>query len=229
MSDTAMMMMLSIITCVIVCMLFVGFFVFTEEGRRLRNKIFNRSRKNDNKLPSPATNGSENKSTKVAPVPQGQWTSATATHYASYPSCCKNSPNKRPIDKSECTDYSGCKYQGEFSGLERSLSYDQVRSRNIVSFFDAAHQGRGKSKKEAMSWWEANVKGKRIEIKNPDTGKTMIVEALDTCGDWDCGGCCTKEANKHGGFLIDIEEHTGDRFWAPAPLQDERAIQWRWV
>ncbi len=38
---------------------------------------------------------------------------ASLTYYSSYPACCPNSPNYDPnADKSECDDYSGCKYLG---------------------------------------------------------------------------------------------------------------------
>jgi hypothetical protein len=158
----------------------------------------------------------------------GVWKSAYSTYYDSYPPCCKDAPNYDPkAPKSECSDYSGCKYMGQFAGVDGKLSYEDVKSRNIVAFYDAAHQKKGPCAKSGeCAWWNSNVKGKRLEIKNPTTGATMIVEPLDTCSDGDCSGCCTKNAKKGGGTLIDMEINTALRFWGK-PKNGK--IQWRWV
>ena len=58
----------------------------------------------------------------------GIFTNAAAlTYYDSYPKCCPNSPNYDPTaDKSECNDYSGCSYLGDFSSIgQQSYSYVQ--------------------------------------------------------------------------------------------------------
>jgi hypothetical protein len=47
--------------------------------------------------------------------------------------------------------------------------------------------------------------GRKIRVLDPATGRQVLVNALDTCGDWDCTGCCTRNAN--GGVLIDLEKH----------------------
>ena len=154
------------------------------------------------------------------------WKYANATWYFSYPECCPNNPNYNPkADKTECTDYSGCKWSGQFTGVQGKLSYDEVVSRNIVDFYSAKDQ---KKQKRDMSWWHQNVKGRKIEIKNPDDGSVTVVEPLDSCGDWDCNGCCTKNAMAGGvGTLIDLEYNTAKRFWKGSPKNAK--IQWRFV
>lgn len=138
------------------------------------------------------------------PSPAG-WKKSTWTAYESWPRCCKGSPNYDPkAPKDECTDDSGCKYQGMFaykqcSGKDGQCTLDWVKSHNLVSFFSVS----GEHKK---------YKNKMIRI----TAKSKTIEALvvDTCGDGDCGGCCTKNAKQSkGGFLIDMEYYTVQKYW----------------
>jgi hypothetical protein len=35
-------------------------------------------------------------------------------------------------------------------------------------------------------------------------GDTRLFQVWDCCSDDDCGGCCTRNANKNGGFLLDM-------------------------
>lgn len=160
-------------------------------------------------------------------VGTGTWMRAAATWYTSHPKCCKGASNyDAKADKKECDENNGCTWAGQFAGLNKKLSPAEVAKRDIVAFYDAKNQ-KG-DKKAAQSWWNKNVKGKKIELKKPD-GTTMIVEALDTCSDSDCGGCCTKNANKGGGYLIDLEESTAKRFYG-GKIQDMNTnIQWRWA
>lgn len=152
----------------------------------------------------------------------GGWQSANATYYTSYPACCKNAPNYDPkASKTECTQYSGCDYMGQFAGVNGKLSYSQVRSKNIVAFYSDANQKSG-----GMSWWNKNVKGRKLYVRNPKTGKTLLVEALDTCGNSDCNGCCSKSSR--GGTLIDFEENTAKRFYG-GKIQGEARVQWKWA
>lgn len=159
----------------------------------------------------------------------GEWKDAYATYYWSYPRCCKKSPTyDKSAPKDECEDYSGCKYMGQFAGIDGKLSIDQVKSRNIVAFFDDKNQ---RSSKNAQKWWDANVKGKKVEIKSP-SGKTLIADVLDTCSNNDCKGegkygCCSTNALKGGGTLIDLEYNTGKRFWGSEPKNGK--IKWRWA
>lgn len=145
------------------------------------------------------------------------WNKAYATHYSSYPTCCPEAPNYSPnAPKGECDDYSGCKYMGKFAGVKGKLSYPEVQKRNIVAFF---------KKGDKQAW--KNIKGKKIRVRNPQNGQTLEVEALDTCGDKDCKGCCSKNASKGGGTLIDFETHTAQRFWGGKPRNG--VIEWQYV
>ena len=159
------------------------------------------------------------------------WKSAYATYYNSYPECCKESPSyKASASKSECSDYSGCKYMGQFSGISGKLSYEEVKKRNIVSFYDAANQKSGDCAKQnkECKWWKTNIKGKKIIIKNPTTGQEMTVEPLDTCNDADTDNKdCTKNAGQGGGTLIDIEIFTAKRFWGGKAKNGK--IQWKFA
>lgn len=154
----------------------------------------------------------------------GEFKSAMATWYQSYPPCCKKSPNyDKNADKSECSDYNGCTWMGQFLGVDKTVPYEDVKARNIISFYDLANQ-----KGSGESWWKSNVKGKKVELRNPATGKTLIAEALDSCFDSDCNGCCSKQAKKGGGYLIDLEINTAQRLY-DGKVQDEAKIEWRWV
>jgi hypothetical protein len=48
----------------------------------------------------------------------------------------------------------------------------------------------------------------------------IVVTVYDTCGDSDCGGCCTENKGKEDA-LIDIESFTNDRFGV-----DDGVIMW---
>lgn len=159
-----------------------------------------------------------------------KWLNANATWYESYPRCCEPT-SKKPnpaydpkAPKSECDDYSGCKYMGQFTGTDKTLSYDEVKSRNIVAFYDDKNQ---KKQKEDNAWWMKNVKGKKIIIRNPENGVELEVDPLDTCGNYDCDGCCTKNS-KGAGYLIDLEINTAKKFYKGGKVKDEAKIQWRW-
>lgn len=155
----------------------------------------------------------------------GDWKKGYATWYNSYPKCCKDSPSyDSSASKSECDDYSGCKYMGKFAGYKGTMSYNDVKKKNIVAFYDDHHQNG--SKKDANSWWNAHAKNKSIQIRNPDSGKIMDVDVLDTCGNHDCNNCCSKNSKKGGGYLLDLEGHTAERFWGS---QKNGELEWRWT
>lgn len=44
-------------------------------------------------------------------------------------------------------------------------------------------------------------------------------QVVDTCDDNDCSGCCTANAKRNGGTLIDLEINTARRFWGKASLE----------
>lgn len=169
--------------------------------------------------------------TTAASSGAGGWKPAYATYYNSYPDCCKKSPHYNPkAPKEECSSYDGCEYLGQFSGIKGRLTYDQVKARNIVSFYDAKNQSKTCNKKnQECAWWNTNVKGKKIAIKHPGTGKELVVEPLDTCNDADTSNKdCTKNANKGGGTLIDMEIFTARRFW-PNGKETNGKILWKFV
>lgn len=148
----------------------------------------------------------------------GEWSTANATYYLSYPPCCKGSPNYDPkADTTECDVYSGCKYQGMFAALNDKKSYNWVRDNNIAAVFETG---------QTAGSWASKWKNKKLRVRNPSNGKTLDVTVLDRCDDGDCDGCCTKNANKGGGMLIDLEYHTAKRLWGGEP-KGEQKIQWR--
>lgn len=150
-------------------------------------------------------------------VKGGNWSRATATWYTSYPECCTD----KKADQSECEDYSGCKYQGMFAAFDDKKSKSWVEENNIVAFYEAPNS---KNRKE----WKKKWKNKKLSIRNPKTGKELDVTVVDTCDDDDCNGCCSKNANKNGGFLIDLEKNTARRFF-DGKIQDFGAIEWRTI
>lgn len=147
----------------------------------------------------------------------GQWQNALATVYNSYPACCPKSPNYDPkANKSECTDYSGCEYLGTFAAIGHK-SIDWVKQNNIVSFFELG---------QTDKTWNAQWANKKLRLRNPKTGSTLDVLVVDTCGDHDCTGCCTKNAKQGGGFLVDMESNTASRFYN-GKVQGESTIQFQ--
>ncbi len=50
--------------------------------------------------------------------------------------------------------------------------------------------------------------------------KSIRVTVIDTCGDQDCGGCCTQNKGD-ADALIDLEKYTYQRFGVP-----DGTIQW---
>ena len=158
----------------------------------------------------------------------GSWNTGYATYYNSWPRCCKGSSVYDPkAPTAECTQNNGCAHQGKFAGFNGVMPVDEVKRRNIVAFYDDRHQNT--NRKDATAWWNANAKNKKIEIRNPASGKTMVVDVLDTCGNHDCpanGGCCHNNASKGGGYLLDLEGYTSARFWGK---EQNGNLEWRWV
>ena len=136
--------------------------------------------------------------------PDERWNAAVATTYTSYPACCK--PGFKGPDRSECTQYNGCKYQGMFAAFADKKSEDWVRANDIVAVWQAPNS---QNRKE----WAAKWKNRRLRIRNPKTGKVMVVTVVDTCDDADCKGCCSRNAHKSTGTLIDLEINTAKRFY----------------
>ncbi|KAJ6646236.1 hypothetical protein Bhyg_01447 [Pseudolycoriella hygida] len=130
---------------------------------------------------------------------------ARLSNYCSFPPCCKseinppytNAEKKSCPGHSECDDFNGCTYQGEFAFCGKK-SHDYVIGTNIVSFF-STHGDVNK------------YKNKKLRITQGS--KTIDAIVCDTCSDNDCRGCCTKNAGESG-YLIDMESNTYARFGA---------------
>ena len=123
---------------------------------------------------------------------------ASFTWYQSYAPCCPGNPNYDPgAPTEECDSYSACDYPGIFAAFNDQMSFEWVQAHNIVAFFDAAHP--------TYQEWLSMYANKTIRL----TKGEVTVDALivDTCGDADCGGCCT-ENSQPSGFLTDIEYWT---------------------
>lgn len=128
---------------------------------------------------------------------------ARLSNYCSFPPCCKSKLNppytdaerKSCKDESECDDYNGCKYQGEFSFCGKQ-SHEWVINNKIVSFF-STHGDIDKYKNKILRITQGS--------------KTIDAKVCDTCSDKDCKGCCTKNAGKSG-YLIDMESNTYRQF-----------------
>lgn len=52
-------------------------------------------------------------------------------------------------------------------------------------------------------------------------------QILDTCSDSDCGGCCTRNARRAGGVLLDLEYYTAKRFWGGDGVHQLDEVQWQ--
>ena len=146
---------------------------------------------------------------------KGGWRKARNTFYNSYPACCPKSPTYDPkASKSECGDYSGCKWLGAFK-FGGTKSYDYVKSNNIVAFYDYKAKGAG------------SMGNKQIRLRK--NGKEFVATVLDTCADADCmganGGCCSANSAETG-YLVDIEYNTCVRELGSAAACDG-TIDWQ--
>ncbi len=120
------------------------------------------------------------------------WKTAAKTEYTSFPD--PGSP--------ECIEYSGCDYMGMFAACDKTATEAWVAAHNIVAAFPDF----------------ATLKLHDLCLKSGS--KTIVVTVIDTCGDSDCGGCCTQNKGT-ADELIDIERYTAARFGVP-----DGRIQW---
>lgn len=189
----------------------------------------------------------------------------------SYPECC----HSKSADQTECEDYNGCKWEGQFAGVGYKPK-SWVKEHNIVAFYRAPESRNRKvcllaspprpacmlaCSSPGHPWlliaatqpvapctmlianvpaahpappslppqeWDSKWKNKALRIRNPQSGKVMEALVVDTCSDSDCNGCCSKNAKRHGGTLIDLEHYTAQRFWGGS-VPDLTAIQWQEV
>ena len=153
----------------------------------------------------------------VVPAFSGGWNRATATHYTSYPECCRN----KSANQSECKYYNGCKWEGAFAAFNERKPREWVESNNIVAFYQSPNDRNRKD-------WAKKWKLKKIMLRNPRTGKEMEATIVDTCDDSDCPktSCCSTNANKNGGTLVDLEYNTAKRFYG-GKLPGLEPIEWR--
>ena len=148
----------------------------------------------------------------------GAFKKATATYFWSYPACCHDSPTYDPsADTDECSAYSGCTWMGQFAGLDDMKSHEWVKQHNIASFFEIG---------QTENSWRRKWRQKTLKIRNPKTMKTMCVQIHDRCDDDDCSyACCTENARKNEGTLIDLEWNTAVRFWGEGQFDGIETIE----
>lgn len=118
------------------------------------------------------------------------WKTARKTTYTSYPD----------PGSSECLQYNGCTWAGQFAFCSGQRSEAWVASHDIAALFPA--QG---------------LAGHDLCIRSGS--RQRVVTVIDTCADSDCDGCCTE--NRGGAeALIDLESHTDARWGlADGPLE----------
>ena len=175
------------------------------------------------------------------------WRRATATYFTSYPACCHNSD----VDQTECTEYSGCRWAGQFAGLG-TKSESWVRANNIVAFYTAPESRNRKvpghllrrdctpgrtpacpplAQTRCMPMllqeWAKKWNGRKLRLRNPANGRALNVLVADTCADSDCSGCCSRNAWRGGGTLIDLEFNTARRFWGSNEPPGLMTIEWQ--
>jgi len=111
------------------------------------------------------------------------WKTGTHTWYESYPD----------PDSEECIEYNGCFWEGMFAACPGKMDENWVAAHNIVSAFPNF----------------AQLRLHDLCLRSGE--KYIVVTVLDTCGDGDCGGCCTKNLGSNE-QLIDVESYTEQRW-----------------
>ncbi len=113
------------------------------------------------------------------------WKTGVKTTYTSWPA-----PGSE-----ECVEYNGCEWAGYFAHCTDQKSEDWVAAHNIAAVFP-----------------DEGLERHDLCIRSGD--RVMVVSAIDTCGDSDCDGCCTR--NRGGAdALIDLESYTNARWGLP--------------
>jgi hypothetical protein len=120
------------------------------------------------------------------------WKTGSKTNYTSYPD-----PGSE-----ECIKYSGCLYEGLFAACPDKEPVAWVQAHNIVAAFPDF----------------GTLKLHDLCLKSGSS--TILVTVLDTCGDSDCGGCCTQNKGS-ADELIDVESFTDTRWGV-----EDGPIQW---
>lgn len=119
------------------------------------------------------------------------WKTGRKTNYTSYPE-----PGSE-----ECIVYNGCTWAGQFAHCSGVRSEAWVASRDIAAVFP-----------------DTGLAGHDLCVRSGD--RVMVVTAIDTCGDSDCDGCCTRNKGD-ADALIDLESYTNARWGLP-----DGAVEW---
>jgi hypothetical protein len=120
------------------------------------------------------------------------WKTARKTNYTSYPD-----PGSE-----ECVEYNGCTWAGQFAACNGKKPEAWVEAHDIAAAFP-----------------DFNTL-KLHDLCLRAGSKTLVVTVLDTCGDSDCSGCCTRNKG-NADQLIDLESYTNARWGVP-----DGAIEW---
>ncbi len=123
--------------------------------------------------------------------PELVWRTANKTNYESYPD-----PGSE-----ECIEYNGCEWAGQFAYCDGTMSEEWVAERNIASVFPSTGLV-------------------RHDLCLRSGSNTIVVTAIDTCGDSDCDGCCTENLGD-ADRLVDLEKYTNERWGV-----EDGPIQW---
>lgn len=77
-----------------------------------------------------------------------------------------------------------------------------LKKTNVISFF-------------CLEKLHLKYAGKNIRLFAPALGGNKTAEVLvgDTCGDADCGGCCTAGAEARQACDVDMEFYTFEKIW----------------
>lgn len=145
----------------------------------------------DGKTTDAAEDAASSGSTTECDAPALVWKSGNKTNYESYPD----------PGSDECVRFNGCAYKGQFQSCNNTMPESWVKAHNIAAVFPLA-----------------GLAMHRLCVRAG--GKTIIVTAIDTCGDSDCSGCCTENRGS-ADALIDLEKYTNQRFG----VQDGK-VQW---
>lgn len=169
---------------------------------------------------SPPDSSSDSTSGSSPSAAGGKWQKAYATVYNSFAKCCKDSPTYDPdASTTECDKNNACRYTGTFAALGRK-PYEWVRDNNIVAAFKVG---------QTDASWRRDFANRKVRLRNAKTGATLDAVVGDTCGDHDCDDCCTENASRGGGMLIDLEAHTARRFYAPDRVEGAGKIEWQFI
>jgi hypothetical protein len=131
-------------------------------------------------------------STNPCDAPGLVWKTGAKTNFTSYPD----------PGSAECIQYSGCMYEGQFAACPKTETQSWVMAHNIVAVFPDL----------------ATLKLHDLCLKSGT--KTIVVTAIDECGNNDCNNCCTRNKG-NADELIDVESYTNARWGVP-----DGRIQW---